>query len=76
MKSRDFCYWLQGFFELYGAGPKRHDDMALNGYQVEMIKRHLALVFQHDIDSQYGDATRQEAASQVHSGTTDFRIKC
>lgn len=51
MTSRDFCYWLQGFFELHGAGPKRgepHDDKALNGYQVEMIEKHLAMVFKHE----------------------------
>jgi hypothetical protein len=43
MNERDFCYWLQGFFELDGG-----DDQARQGLtkeQVEMIKEHLALVF-------------------------------
>jgi hypothetical protein len=43
MQSRDFCYWLQGFFEL-SDNPDR-----LSAEQVEMIKRHLALVFAHEI---------------------------
>ena len=43
MKSRDFCYWLQGLFEL--GGPN-----TLDARQTELIKRHLALVFKHEID--------------------------
>lgn len=41
MQSRDFVFWMQGFFELSPPGP-------LSVQQVEMIKAHLALVFQHD----------------------------
>lgn len=43
MTSRDFCYWLQGFFEISGTNN-------LDVGQVEMIKRHLNLVFKHEID--------------------------
>lgn len=71
MKSRDFAYWLQGFFEIHGAGPKRpepHDDMALHGYQVELIRKHLALVFKHEIDPEAGDEKMQEALNAIHSG--------
>lgn len=44
MKSRDFAFWLQGFFEL-GGGVE-----GLSSQQVAMVKQHLGLVFQHDPD--------------------------
>jgi hypothetical protein len=37
MNERDFFYWLQGFFELSGS-------KELTEAQVDMIKRHMALV--------------------------------
>lgn len=43
MKSRDFAFWLQGFFELDDAESKE-----LSAKQVAVIKQHLSLVFQHD----------------------------
>ena len=45
MTSRDFCFWLQGYFEI-GAGDMGNP---LNGQQVDAIRRHLALVFKHEI---------------------------
>lgn len=39
MNTQDFCYWLQGYFELSGA------DGGLSKEQVEVIKEHLQLVF-------------------------------
>jgi hypothetical protein len=77
MKSRDFCFWLQGFFELHEAGPKRgepYDDNALNGHQVEMISRHLALVFKHEIDPAAGDAVHQGELNAIHVGKTDIAL--
>lgn len=38
MSDRDFCLWLQGFFELTGA-------TEVTPEQTKMIKEHLALVF-------------------------------
>lgn len=46
MKTENFCYWLQGFFELNNAGFQ-----GLTEKQVGVIKNHLALVFKHEIDS-------------------------
>lgn len=43
MTSRDFCYWLQGFFELQNPN-------TVTGTQVQLIKNHLNLVFKHEID--------------------------
>jgi hypothetical protein len=44
VKSRDFAFWLQGFFELGGGKD------GLSAEQVASIKQHLSLVFQHDTD--------------------------
>ena len=41
MQSRDFVFWLQGFFELT-------DSRELTPEQVNLIKTHLDLVFKHD----------------------------
>ncbi len=46
MKSVEFCYWLQGMFEL-------GNPQALNAEQTDMVKRHLAMVFKHEIDPSY-----------------------
>lgn len=59
MKSVEFCYWLQGLFEL--GDPKQLDTQ-----QTELIKRHLAMVFHHEIDPSYGDGKAQEALTNIH----------
>lgn len=38
MTHSDFCYWLQGFFEINGA-------TAITSEQAKVIEQHLALVF-------------------------------
>lgn len=38
MKARDFCYWLQGYFEIA-------DSSELNSRQIEIISNHLKMVF-------------------------------
>lgn len=58
MTSRDFCYWLQGVFEV--ANPKVLDEV-----QVELIKRHLSLVFLHEIDPSFGKDNA--ALNAIHS---------
>ena len=59
MTSRDFCYWLQGFFEV-----SRADELLPN--QVDMVKRHLAMVFKHELDPSIGgDAPALQA---IHDG--------
>ena len=61
MKSRDFVYWLQGFFELGGGNVK-----SLNSEQVELIRKHLSLVFIHEIDPEAGDEDHQKLLNEVH----------
>lgn len=41
MNPRDFCYWLQGFFEISKSNQ-------LSDTQVEEIKNHLQLVFKKE----------------------------
>lgn len=60
MTSRDFCYWLQGHFEL-------SDPEMLDAAMTEKIKRHLAMVFKHEIDPSHGDKTVQEILDQLHT---------
>lgn len=43
MQSRDFCYWLQGFFELSDQSDE------ITAKQAIIIKRHLDLVFAHEL---------------------------
>lgn len=63
MKSRDFCYWLQGFFEI-NEGKK-----TLSTNQVEMIKKHLHLVFEHEIDPSFGK--EQDKLKKIHNQDLD-----
>jgi len=46
MTSRDFVYWLQGFMEISGA-------QEITKEQVSVIKKHLEIVFVHEIDPSY-----------------------
>lgn len=64
MKATEFCYWLQGYFEL------QPQTMPLTTEQVSCIQRHLNLVFAHDIDPQAGSAAHQQNLSNIHGGNT------
>lgn len=43
MNSIDFCFWLQGFFEL-------SECTSVSEKQLKLIKNHLNLAFVHEID--------------------------
>lgn len=63
MTSKDFAYWLQGFFELSDA------NTPLTEKQVQTIKNHLRLVFLHEIDPSYSDdPTVQKIFQNIHDG--------
>lgn len=62
MTSRDFAYWLQGFFELAKVEE-------LNKSQTDTIKKHLSLVFKHEIDPSFGGPEKQEELNAIHSGS-------
>lgn len=65
MRSRDFCYWLQGFLEL-----RTNQQTDMNAAQVECVRRHLALVFVHEIDPSAGDGVEQAKLNAVHAGVS------
>lgn len=61
MTSRDFCYWLQGYFELNHA-----------------IRRHLSMVFKHEIDPSAGDTSHQAILNELHGDNGDKKtvLRC
>lgn len=66
MKAQEFCYWLQGYFEL-DQNPAR----TLTATQLDQIKRHLNMVFIHDIDPKYPPEQAQKL-EQAHAGFPDL----
>ena len=60
MTSRDFCYWLQGYFEVGGS-----EEMTKE--QVGMVQTHLNLVFVHEIDPSMGDEKHQNKLNDIHN---------
>lgn len=66
MKATEFCYWLQGLFEL-------SDSKTLTEEQVTKIKNHLKLVFLYDIDPSYTeDPDLQQIFQNIHDGKKPF----
>lgn len=64
MNSRDFCYWLQGFFEM------RESSAPITEKQAEMIKNHLNLVFKHEIDGLYeAKPEDKQLLQEIHDGS-------
>jgi len=61
VKSRDFCYWLQGLFEL-------GDAKQLDEKQTAAVRAHLAMVFKHEIDPSAGTPEHQAELSSLHEG--------
>lgn len=70
MNSRDFVYWLQGFFEISEENkhPEDKGNLDLSSAQVKCIRNHLNMVFKHEIDPSHGDAAHQAALSALHEG--------
>lgn len=65
MTSRDFCYWLQGYFELKGK------ESTLSTEQVAVVKKHLAMVFRHEIDPSFGSTLG--ALQEIHKAESSRR---
>lgn len=64
MTARDFCFWLQGYFEVVAANPAPAG--GLTPSQASCVERHLALVFAHDIDPQAGGPESQAKLNIIH----------
>lgn len=64
MKPEEFCYWLQGFFEL-------SESLDLTPKQIQVIKNHLSMVFYHHIDKPDPTGNLQS----LHD-TGNIKIRC
>ncbi len=64
MTSRDFCYWLQGYFEIDRHNTNPEASLSLVMDQVDCIKKHLAMVFKHEIDPSFGKDNT--ALNEIH----------
>lgn len=72
MTSRDFVYWLQGYFEIETSQPRPAEwTPFLNSDQVKIIRNHLNMVFKHEIDPSHGDKEHQKKLSDSHKGQED-----
>lgn len=73
MTSRDFAFWLQGFFEI--SGP---DALTMNAEQVTMVKKHLNLVFAHEIDPSMGGEQEQNKLNKIHTPAFagEHKLRC
>jgi hypothetical protein len=60
MTAAEFCFWLQGVFEVA-------DVKALDERQTDLVRKHLALAFLHDID-QRPSVEEQAKLNKVHTG--------
>lgn len=69
MTSRDFCFWLQGYFEMTGA-------KTMSDRQIELVQRHLSLVFAHEIDPSMGGPGKQEKLNDLHNSSPQFLARC
>lgn len=69
MTSRDFAYWLQGYFEV-------SDVKIIGEKETDMIKKHLNLVFKHEIDPSMGNAEHQKALNDIHNDVKKPIARC
>lgn len=82
MTAREFCYWLQGYFEISETGTKNLPngikvDEGLTSDKVQVIKKHLNLVFKHEIDPSYPDSKELDKIHNPHlSPESDKKIRC
>lgn len=67
MTSREFCYWLRGYFELESKVSNHPEKPVITQEQAVVIKNHLDMVFLHEIDPSYGDKTKQDALNAIHN---------
>ena len=73
MNSIDFCFWLQGYFEISEA-------TELTSKQTQVVKDHLHLAFKHEIDPLREKQTTTPVSvlntTHSHSGGNDTKFRC
>jgi len=62
--SRDFCFWLQGYLELQATGTA--EPPQLHPSQIACVRKHLALVFKHEVDPSMGGPDHQAELNELH----------
>lgn len=70
MTSRDFCFWLQGYFEISNIDQPLYED------QLKIIKKHLAMVFVHEIDPSMPNPKLDEIHNATHVDPTKILMRC
>lgn len=71
MKCRDFCYWLQGFFEISPTPDEISEE------QSRTIQRHLKLAFKHEIDpSMGGNPEELQIIHDVNNKFNNENVRC
>lgn len=77
MTSRDFVFWLQGYFEISMATAKEDGANTfpqLDREQIENIQKHLNLIFKHEIDPSFGGEEEQSKLNSIHGN--DAKVRC
>ena len=73
MNTVDFCFWLQGYFEI-------SESKEISEKQVEIIKNHLNLVFKHEIDPVRESESNADKAvldlTHAGPGINDTLVRC
>ena len=64
MTSRDFCFWLKGYIEIGHSQMHQH---GLTHDQMDVVQRHLSLVFKHEIVPAMGDEKHQAELNSTHA---------
>jgi len=64
MTTRDFAFWLQGFFEV-------SNSETITKEQTNIIKTHLNLCFKHEIDPSMGSIFHQDELNKIHNTKPD-----
>jgi hypothetical protein len=70
MQSRDFVYWLQGYLEL------SKESKGMSEAQVECLRKHLAMVFVHEIDPSMPNKKLDELHKTSHSDPLHTVYRC
>jgi len=66
MNSTEFCYWLQGYFEIAGK------DVTLSTDQAKIVQEHLKLVFDGDAELVFNDSEYKVVIPHSHKASCYF----
>ncbi len=66
MKASEFCYWLQGYFEISGVDIDTMLPKEMNCLQVQVVQKHLSMVFKHELDKTHGTLEEQATLQAMH----------